>query len=88
MNRIPKKIFVFICANMSNPFESLRAKICVVMKIDATKIRKSSMEKIPKEMLIIKHQKDNPAVTAILLNLGDDNSNSDRINECYKTTLS
>ena len=41
MNRIPKKIFVFICANMSNPFESLRAKICVVMKIDATKIRKS-----------------------------------------------
>ena len=88
MNRIPKKIFVFICANMSNPFESLRAKICVVMKIDATKIRKVSMEKIPIEIVIIRNQKDNPAVTAILLNLGDDNSNSDRINECYKTTLS
>jgi hypothetical protein len=41
------------------------------------------MEKRPREKVITKKYKENPAVTAILLNLEDDNSNSDRINECY-----
>ena len=88
INKIPRKIFVFICANISNPFESLRAKICVTTNSDVIKIRNSSMDKILKEIVIMKNQKDNPAVTAILLNLGEDSSNLNRVNECYQTTLS
>jgi len=41
------------------------------------------MVKILKEIVIMKNQKDNPAVTAILLNLGEDSSNLNRVNECY-----
>ncbi len=32
---------------------------------------------------MIKNQKDIPAVTAILLNLDEDSSNLNRINECH-----
>ena len=68
---------------MSNPFESLRAKICVITNIDAIKIKKSSTENRLTEIVIMKNQNDSPAVTAILLNRGEDSSNLDRINECY-----
>jgi hypothetical protein len=37
--------------------------------------------------VIIKNQKENPAVTASALNLGEDNSILNWINECYKTAL-
>jgi hypothetical protein len=37
--------------------------------------------------VITKNQKENPAVTASALNLGEDSSILNRIDECYKTTL-
>jgi hypothetical protein len=37
--------------------------------------------------VIIKNQKENPAVTASALNLGEDNSILNWINERYKTAL-
>lgn len=83
INKIPKKIFVFICAKISNPFESLRAKICVIINIDVIKIKRSSIENRASEIVIMKNQNDSPAVTAILLNRGEESSNLDRINECY-----
>ena len=72
---------------MSNAFESLRAKICVIDIVIATKITNASIENKPMVEDIIKNQKENPAVTAMALNLGDDSSILNRINECYKTGL-
>ena len=72
---------------MSNAFESLSAKIWVVTIVIATKITNASIENKPVAEEIIKNQKENPAVTARALNLGDDSSNLNRINECYKTAL-
>jgi hypothetical protein len=37
--------------------------------------------------VIIKNQKENPAVTASALNLGEDSSILNWIDECYKTAL-
>ena len=68
---------------MSNAFESLNAKIWVIDIVNATKITNASMENKPVAEEIIKNQKENPAVTAIALNLGDDNSILNRINECH-----
>jgi hypothetical protein len=79
---------VFISANISNPFESLNVKICVNTKIDTTNTANNSNEKYPNIVVMIMNQKVNPAVTAILLNRVDDNSNLNRINECYQSTLS
>ena len=72
---------------MSNAFESLRAKIWVIDIVIATKITNASIENKPMVEDIIKNHKENPAVTAKALNLGDDSSILNRINECYKTTL-
>ena len=72
---------------MSNAFESFNAKICVVIIINARKITIASIENKPIAELIIKNQKENPAVTASALNLGEDNSILNWINECYKTAL-
>ena len=72
---------------MSNAFESLIAKIWVIDIVIRTKIVNASIENKPVAEEIIKNQKENPAVTAKALNLGDDNSILDRINECYKTAL-
>ena len=52
-----------------------------------TKIANTSIENKPMDEEIIKNHKDNPAVTAAALNLGDDSSILNRINECYKTAL-
>ncbi len=43
----------------------------------------NSKEKTPIEVVIIINQKEKPAVTASALNLGDESSILDRINECY-----
>ena len=72
---------------MSNAFESLNAKIWVIDIVIATKIANASKENKPVAEEIIKNHKENPAVTAMALNLGDDNSILNRINECYKTSL-
>ena len=87
INKIPKKIFVLIIANMSNPFESLTANICVIIKTVATNTASASKENNPIADVITKNQKENPAVTARLLNCGEESSILNRINECYKTAL-
>ena len=83
INNIPKKIFVFIIAKRSNPFESLTEKICVMVIVIIRKIPSNSKEKTPILVVTIINQKENPAVTASALNLGDESSILDRINECY-----
>ena len=52
-----------------------------------TKIANTSIENKPMDEEIIKNHKENPAVTARALNLVDDSSILNRINECYKTAL-
>ena len=52
-----------------------------------TKIANASKENKPVTEEIIKNHKENPAVTAKALNLGDDSSILNWINECYKTAL-
>ena len=51
------------------------------------KIPNASKENNPMAEEMIKNQKENPAVTANALNLGDDSSILNRINECYQSTL-
>ena len=72
---------------MSNAFESFNAKICVMVIVNITKITNTSIENKPIVELIIKNQKESPAVTANALNLGEDSSILNRIYECYKTAL-
>ena len=72
---------------MSNAFESFNEKICVMVIVNTTKITNASIENKPVAELIIKNQKENPAVTANALNLGEDSSILNRIYECYKTAL-
>ena len=72
---------------MSNAFESLSAKICVTAIVIATKITSAARENKPVADEIIKNHKENPAVTTKDLNLTDDSSILNWINECYKTTL-
>ena len=78
---------MLIIAKMSNAFESLIAKIWVIDIVIRTKIVNASIENKLVAEEIIKNQRENPAVTAMALNLGDDNSILNRINECYKTAL-
>ena len=68
-NKIPKNIFVLIVAKISNPFEIFFVNICVILRITATNIIKISIENISVEEVMIKNQKDNPAVIASDLNL-------------------
>ena len=68
---------------MSNAFESFNAKIWVIDIVIAIKIPNASIENKPVADDTIKNQKENPAVTANALNLGDDNSILNRINECH-----
>ena len=81
MNSVPKNIFVLIIAKISNPFESLTEKICVI--VIARKIPSDSKEKTLRLVVIIINQKEKPAVTANALNLGDESSILDRVNECH-----
>ena len=70
-NKIPKNIFVLIIAKMSNPFDIFFANIWVTLRTIATNIIKISIENIPVDDVMIKNQKDNPAVIAMDLNLGE-----------------
>ena len=72
---------------MSNAFESLNAKIWVIAIVIAIKITNASIENKPVAEEIIKNHKENPAVTARALNLGDDSSILNRIDKRYKTAL-
>ncbi len=65
---------MLIIAKTSNAFESLNAKIWVIVIVMITKIANASKENKPVTEEIIKNHKENPAVTAVALNLGDDNS--------------
>ena len=65
---------MFIIAKISNPFESLTEKICVIVIIIARKTPNSSKEKTPILIVIIINQKEKPAVTASALNRGDESS--------------
>ena len=70
-NKIPKNILVLIIAKISNPFEIFFANICEILRTIVTNIIKSSIENIPVEEVMIKNQKENPAVTAKDLNRGE-----------------
>ena len=80
INNKPRNTVVLKIANLSNPFETLYTKICVIVKIEIEKINNDSYEKYPVAELIMINQKVNPAVTANDLKRGDDNCNfkSDR----------
>ena len=75
-------IIVLIIAKISNPLEILFANICVTLRTIATNMIKISIENIPVEEVIIKNQKDNPAVIAKDLNLGELACILNRIDEC------
>ena len=74
-------------AKASRILDSFLAKICVITKVVITKIPKVFNENNPIADDNIKNQKDNPRVTANDLNLGEENSNLDRINQTYKACL-
>ena len=82
-NKIPKNTFVLIIAKMSSPFEIFFANIWVIPRTIATNIIKISIENIPVEDVMIKNQKDNPAVIARDLNLGELVCILNRIDKCY-----
>lgn len=82
MNSAPRNILVLIIAKISSPFEILYEKIWVTIMMDMTKIANVSSEKYPVAVVMIKNQKEIPIVTARDLNLGEDNSILNRINEC------
>ena len=83
LNKIPKNIFVLIIAKISSPFEILFVNICVTLRTIATNIIKISIENIPVDDVIIKNQKDNPAVTARDLNRGELVCILNRIDKCH-----
>ena len=62
---------VLIIAKISNTFEIFFANICEILRTIVTNIIKISIENIPVEEVIIKNQKENPAVTAKDLNRGE-----------------
>ena len=70
-------------AKTSNTLDSLTEKICVKTKTIATKTASVSKEKNPIDVDIMKNQKENPAVTANDLNLGEESSILNWINECH-----
>ena len=78
---------MLIIAKTSNAFESLNAKNWVIDIVIAINIANTSKENKPVADDIIKNQKENPTATTRALNLGDDSSILDRINESYKTAL-
>ena len=70
-------------AKTSNALESFIEKICVRTKTITTKTANASKEKTPIAVDIMKNQKENPAVTANDLNLGEESSILNWINECH-----
>ena len=82
-NKIPKNIFVLIIAKMSSPFEIFFVNIWVTLRTIVTNMIKISIENIPVDEVIIKNQKDSPAVTAKDLNLGELVCILNRIDKCH-----
>ncbi len=82
MNNIPKKSFVLNIANKSNALDTLMERICMRANTETVKITKYSRVKKFRVNDIIRNQKVIPADTANALNLGDESSILDRINEC------
>ena len=70
-------------ANMSNTLDTFNDKICIKVKTIIIKIANASNENTPTIEVIIKNHKVNPADTANALNLGEDSSILNRINEGY-----
>ena len=83
INKIPRNIFVLIIANTSRTFDTFIANIWVKIMIPAMNDNTASKENIPIVLDIIKNQNDNPAETANALNLEDERSILNWINECY-----
>ena len=67
-------------ANMSSPLEIFSANICVIANTDPANITRYWSENTPILLVIIKNQNENPIVTVIALNLGDESSISNWIN--------
>ena len=82
-NSIPTKIFVLIVAKISKPLDNFTANICVTAANIIMKIRNTSIENIPIAAVIIKNQKEKPAVTANALNLDEEVLILNRINESH-----
>ena len=72
---------------MSSALETFIDRNCIKGKTTATKIIKYSSVNTPKICVIIKNHKVNPAETVNALNLGDDSSILNRINEGDESTL-
>ena len=68
---------------MSNPFEIFDENTWVIISTDTTNAVNNSSEKYPVADVMIKNQKDSPAVTAMDLNLGDDSSMLNWIDKCH-----
>ena len=71
MKRTPRKNFVLTIENKFNILEIFEEKIWVIVIKDITNIENTSIEKIPRPNVIIKNQKDNPAVTVRDFILGE-----------------
>ena len=82
-NSIPTKIFVLIIAKISKPLDNFTANICVTAANIIMKIRNTSIENIPNADVIIKNQKEKPAVTANALNLDEEVLILNRINKSH-----
>ena len=78
---------MLIIANISKPFDSLTAKICVIIKVSVAKIMSASKENNPVIEEIIKNQKENPAVTVNPLNLAEERFILNWINKSDQATL-
>ena len=72
---------------MSSALDTLTDINCIRGKTIATNITKYSSVNTPKIEVNTKNQKVNPADTANALNLGDDNSILNRINEGDESAL-
>jgi len=83
INKIPRNIFVLTMANTSRTFDTFIANIWVKIMIPAMNDNTASKENIPIALDIIKNQNDNPAETANALNLEDERSILNWINEGY-----
>ena len=70
-------------AKTSNALDSLTEKICVMTSTITTKTASASKEKTPIAVVIMKNQKENPAVTANDLNFGEESSILNWINKCH-----
>jgi len=85
---MPRKILVLIIEKISRPLDIFLLKICVINNKTPTNDRKYSNENIPKLEVIIKNQKEKPAVIASDLNRGDDVFILNWIYESHKSRLS